>query len=91
MGRTRSVQGLAAPVYLVGNSSTASLTVAGLRGSEFMFAEASGVTVDRRNLKLRNCSWYVRFKVPQSLRKIVGEVRDREGLAHARFCGGESA
>ncbi len=36
-----------------------------------MFAEASGITVDRRNLKLRKCSWYVRLKVPRSLRKIV--------------------
>ncbi len=50
--------------------------------------------MDRRNLKLRNYTWYARLKVPRSLRSIVGKseiVRSlhtqdlRERLKHAQL------
>lgn len=59
-----------------------------------MFPRIDGMTVDRRHLKLRNCSWYARVKVPRSLRAIVGkseivralhtrDLREANRLKHA--------
>ena len=59
-----------------------------------MSSRVDGVTVDRRHLKLRNCSWYARVKVPRSLRAIAGkseivralhtrDLREANRLKHA--------
>lgn len=61
-----------------------------------MYHHRPDVAMDRRNLKLRNSTWYARLKVPRSLRTIVGkseivrslhtrDLREANRLKHAQL------